>query len=53
MNDSAVGMRLAPLTNVTDDSRTMLFAGLATRRSKPPRAYTNDRSVILALSFSL
>ncbi len=43
------GMRLAPLTNVTDDSRAMLRDGLATRRRLTPRARTNDVSVISAL----
>jgi len=46
-------MRLAPLTNVTDDSRTMLRDGLATRRRPTPRARTNDVSVISALPFTL
>jgi hypothetical protein len=30
--DLSNGMRLAPLATVTDDSRTMLSAGLASRR---------------------
>jgi len=42
-------MRLAPLTNVTDDSRTMLCAGLATRRPVTSRAGTSDLPVIKAL----
>ena len=44
-------MRLAPLTNVTDDSRTMLRDGLAPRRGLSPWARTNDVSVISALPF--
>jgi len=40
------GMRLAPLTTVADDSRTMLTRGLATAR-------TIDASVIAALPFTL
>jgi len=46
-------MRLAPLTHVTDDSRTMLRDGLAPRRPTTPRARTNDVSVISALPFTL
>jgi hypothetical protein len=46
-------MRLAPLTNVTDDSRTMLTDGLAPRRRLSPWARTNDVSVISALPFTL
>jgi hypothetical protein len=46
-------MRLAPLTNVTDDSRTMLRDGLAPRRPTTPQARTNDVSVIRALPFTL
>jgi hypothetical protein len=46
-------MRLAPLTNVTDDSRTMLRDGLAPRRQLSPWARTNDVSVISALPFTL
>jgi len=46
-------MRLAPLTNVTDDSRTMLRDGLAPRRRLSPWARTNDVSVIPALPFAL
>jgi hypothetical protein len=38
------GMRIAALTNVTDESRTMLVTGLAYAR-------TNARSVISALPF--
>jgi hypothetical protein len=40
------GMRLAPLTTVADESRTMLSRGLATAR-------TIDASVISALPFTL
>jgi hypothetical protein len=43
--DLTNGMRLAPLTNVTDESRTMLTSGLATAR-------TNAGSVIAALPFA-
>ena len=46
-------MRLAPLTNVTDDSRTMLRDELAPRRPITPQARTNDVSVISALPFTL
>jgi len=46
-------MRLSPLTNVTDDSRTMLRDGLAPRRPVTPQARTNDVSVISALPFTL
>ncbi|MFN7432241.1 MAG: hypothetical protein ACK5T1_03610 [Betaproteobacteria bacterium] len=51
--DLSNGMRLAPLTHVTDDSRTMLRDGLAPRRLTTPRARTNDVSVISALPFTL
>jgi hypothetical protein len=51
--DLTNGMRLSPLTNVTDDSRTMLRDGLAPRRPITPRARTNDVSVISALPFTL
>jgi hypothetical protein len=40
------GMRIAALTNVTDESRTMLTSGLATAR-------TNAGSVMSALPFTL
>jgi len=40
------GMRIAALTTVADDSRTMLSSGLATAR-------TNVGSVIAALPFTL
>jgi hypothetical protein len=40
------GMRIAALTNVTDESRTMLQSGLATAR-------TNAGSAISALPFTL
>jgi hypothetical protein len=46
-------MRLAPLTNVTDDSRTMLRDGLAPQRPITLQARTNDVSVISALPFTL
>jgi hypothetical protein len=39
------GMRIAALTTVTDESRTMLKSGLA-------HARTNARSVISALPFA-
>jgi hypothetical protein len=51
--DLSNGMRLAPLTNVTDDSQTMLRDGLAPRRRLTPWARTNDVSVISALPFAL
>jgi hypothetical protein len=44
--DLTNGMRIAALTNVTDESRTMLSSGLATAR-------TNAGSVIAALPFAL
>jgi hypothetical protein len=47
------GMRLAPLTTVTDDSRTMLSGGLAPRRMLSPQARTNALPVIVALPFTL
>jgi hypothetical protein len=46
-------MRLAPLTTVADESRTMLRSGLATVALRTPRARTNDVSVIAALPFTL
>jgi len=45
-------MRIAALTNVADDSRTMLCDGLTTRRMHTPRAHTNVMSVIAALPFT-
>jgi hypothetical protein len=51
--DLSNGMRIAALTNVTDDSRTMLRDGLAPRRPITPQARTNDVSVIAALPFTL
>jgi hypothetical protein len=51
--DLTNGMRLSPLANVTDDSRTMLSGGLATRRRVTPWARTSDLSVISALPFAL
>jgi len=47
------GMRIAALTTVADDSRTMLSRGLAPQRQQPPRARTIDASVISALPFTL
>ena len=47
------GMRIAALTNVADDSRTMLSNGLATQWMQPLRVHTNDLSVISALPFTL
>jgi hypothetical protein len=44
--DLTNGMRLAPLTTVADESRTMLSSGLATAR-------TIAGSVIAALPFTL
>jgi hypothetical protein len=46
-------MRLAPLTTVADDFRTMLSSGLAPRRPTTPWARTNDVSVMTALPFAL
>ncbi len=51
--DLSNGMRLAPLTHVTDDSRTMLRDELAPRRRLTPRARTHDVSVISALPLTL
>jgi len=45
-------MRSDALTNVADDSRTMLSSGLTQRWGKPPRARTNGISVISALPFA-
>jgi hypothetical protein len=42
-------MQLVPLTDVTDDSRTMLCAGLVKRRPVTSRAGTSDLPVIGAL----
>jgi len=50
--DLSNGMRLAPLTTVTDDSPTMLSNGLAARRALTPRTRTNDGSVISAPPFT-
>ena len=47
------GMRIAALTTVNDDSRTMLSGGLAPQRLTPLRARTNAYSVIAALPFTL
>jgi hypothetical protein len=44
-------MRLAPLTTVADESRTMLMRGLTPRRVMP-RARTIGLSVIAALPFT-
>jgi len=51
--DLSNGMRLAPLTTVADDLRTMLSSGLAPRRPTTPQARTNDVSVMTALPFAL
>jgi hypothetical protein len=51
--DLSNGMRLAPLTTVADDPRTMLTSGLANVALRSPRARTNDMSVIAALPFTL
>jgi hypothetical protein len=51
--DLSNGMRIAALTTVADDSRTMLRVGLAPQRALTPRVRTNDVSVIAALPFSL
>jgi hypothetical protein len=51
--DLSNGMRLAPLTNVVDDSGTMLNSGLTARCLLTPCARTNDLSVIAALPFTL
>jgi hypothetical protein len=47
--DLSNGMQLALLTSVTDDSRTMLCTGLATRRPVTSLAGTSDLPVIKAL----
>jgi hypothetical protein len=49
--DLTNGMRITALTNVADDSRTMLSTGLAPQRPTTPRAHTNAVSVISALPF--
>jgi hypothetical protein len=46
-------MRLAPLTNITNDSRTMLRSGLATQRRLTLQVRTNDVSVMSALPLTL
>jgi hypothetical protein len=51
--DLSNGMRLAPLTNVVDDSRTMLNSGLTARCLLTPSVRTNDVSVIAAPPFTL
>jgi hypothetical protein len=51
--DLSNGMRLAPLTTVADDMRTMLRSGLAPRRPTTPRARTNDVSVMTAPPLTL
>ena len=42
-------MRIAALTNVADDSRTMLSSGLAAQWMQPLQVRTNDVSVISVL----
>jgi len=49
--DLSNGMRIAALTTVTDDSRTMLVDGLAPRRSERRGLRTNVLSVISTLPF--
>jgi len=44
------GMRLAPLTTVADESRTMLVSGLTLRQARRER--TIGLSVIAALPFT-
>jgi len=51
--DLSNGMRIAALTTVADDSRTMLTSGLTSRRRTTLRARTNAVSVISALPFTL
>jgi hypothetical protein len=51
--DLSNGMRLAPLTTVADEMRTMLRSGLATVALRTPRARTNDVSVMTALLLTL
>jgi hypothetical protein len=51
--DLSNGMRIAALTNVADDSRTMLKSGLALQRRPAPQARTNANSVISAPPFTL
>jgi len=46
------GMRLAPLTNVTNDSPTMLSDGLVPQQHNLPGTCTNGYSVILTLPFT-
>jgi len=45
-------MRIAALTNVADDCRTMLIGGLTQRWREPLRARTNAIAVIAALPFA-
>jgi len=45
-------MRIAALTNVADDSWTMLSGGLALQWREPLRTRTNAFSVISALPFA-
>ena len=45
-------MRISALTNVADDSRTMLSGGLTQQRREPLRARTNAIAVISALPFA-
>jgi len=45
-------MRIAVLTNVNDDSRTMLSGVLAPQRLSPLADRTNACSVVSALSFT-
>jgi hypothetical protein len=51
--DLSNGMRIAALTTVADDSRTMLTGGLALQRRPTPQARTNANSVISAPPFTL
>jgi hypothetical protein len=50
--DLSNGMRLAPLTTVADEFRTMLRSGLTPQRPTTPQARTNDGSIISAQPFS-
>jgi len=45
-------MRIAALTNIADDSRTMLSIGLTQQWREPLRARTNAMSVIAVLPFA-
>jgi hypothetical protein len=51
--DLSNGIRIAALTTVADDPRTMLTGGLALQRRPTPQARTNAKSVISVPPFTL